>query len=118
MIRFLLDEHVNPAIQRQLRRLNSQIDVLRVGEAEAPPKGMLDREILVWLEQRNYILVTENRNTMPAHFAAYLAAGQHVPGILCIRPDVTIGQIIDELYTIWYASSAEECRDRVQFIPL
>lgn len=36
MIRFLLDEHVNPAIQRQLRRLNSQIDVLRVGEAEAP----------------------------------------------------------------------------------
>ena len=41
MIRFLLDEHVNPAIQRQLRRLNlrrlnSQIDVLRVGEADAP----------------------------------------------------------------------------------
>ncbi|MCH8293673.1 DUF5615 family PIN-like protein [Candidatus Poribacteria bacterium] len=118
MIRFLLDEHVSSAIQRQLRRLDSQIDVLRVGEEDAPPKGTLDPEILVWLEQNNYILVTENRNTMPAHFADHLAAGQHVPGILCIRPNVTIGRIIDELYTIWYASSAEEYRDRVQFIPL
>ena len=92
--------------------------MLRVGEAEAPPKGMLDREILVWLEQKGYILVTENRNTILAHFTAHLAAGQHVPGILCIRPDATIGQIIDELYTIWYASSAEEYRDRIQFIPM
>jgi hypothetical protein len=32
---------VNSAIQRQLRRFNSQLDVLRVGEADAPPKGTL-----------------------------------------------------------------------------
>ena len=118
MIRFLLDEHVSPAIQRQLRRLAPQIEILAVGDAEAPPNGALDPDILVWLEENNYILVTENRNTMPAHFSDHLAAGRHVPGIFCIRPNFTIGRIIDELYMIWYASTADEYRDRILFIPL
>lgn len=118
MIRFMLDEHVNPAIQRQLRRLDPQIEVLAVGDDEAPSTGTLDPDLLVWLEENDYILVTENRNTMPAHFADHLAAGGHVPGVLCIRPNVTIGRVIEELYLIWYASTTDEYQDRIAFIPL
>ena len=59
--RFLLDEHVNRAIQRQLRRLDSQIEVLTIGDPEAPPTGTLDPGILVWLESHGYLLVTANR---------------------------------------------------------
>src|SRR5438477_12537140 len=96
-LRYLLDEHVNRAIQRQLRRLDPHLDVLAVGDLDAPPAGMLDPDILIWLEEHLYILVTENRSTIPRHLADHLAAGRHLPGIFWIRPGVRLGRIIEEL---------------------
>lgn len=116
--RFLLDEHVNRAIQRQLRRLDPEIDVLAIGDPEAPPAGTPDPDILNWMEENRYILVTENRSTIPSHLSDHFAAGRHIPGILWIRPDVGIGRIIEELYLIWVASTADEYEDRPLFIPL
>jgi hypothetical protein len=116
--RFLLDEHVNRAIQRQLRRLDAQIGVLAIGDPGAPPTGTSDPDILIWLEENGYILVTENRSTIPLHLADHFAAGRHILGVLWIRPDVGIGRIIEELYLIWLASAAEEYQDRLLFIPL
>ena len=116
--RFLLDEHVNRAIQRQLGRLDSQIEVLAIGDPEAPPTGTVDPEILVWLESHGYLLITANRSTMPGHFAAHLEAGHHIPGIIWLRPGTSLGRIIEELYLIWEASTAEEYQDALLFIPL
>ena len=116
--RFLLDENMERAIQRQLQRLNAGIDVRLVGDAEVPPRGTPDPDILMWIEHNNYILVTRNRKTMPKYFNEHLTAGGHVPGVLCIRKSVTMGELIDILYLIWYASDAEEYRDRLVFIPL
>jgi hypothetical protein len=96
--RFLLDEHVNRAIQRQLRRLEPQIEVLVVGDPEAPSKGILDPELLIWLEANGYILVSENRSTIPVHLAEYYTAGRHIPGILWIRPSASLGEITEYLY--------------------
>jgi hypothetical protein len=72
----------------------------------------------MWLEAHTYLLVTENRSTMPVHFADHLAMGRYVPGIIWIRPDTRLGRIIDELYLIWMASTAEEYQDALLFIPL
>ena len=116
--RFLLDENMDRAIQRQLQRLNSEIDVRLVGDAEAPPPGTPDPDILMWIEYNGYILVTRNRKTMPRHFTEHLTAGRHVPGVFCIRKSVTMGELINILYLIWYASNPEEYRDRLVFIPL
>ena len=116
--RFLLDENMDRAIQRQLQRLNSEIDVRLVGDAEAPPRGTPDPDILTWMEHNGYTLVTKNRKTMPKHFNEHLAAGRHVPGVICIRKFVTMGELINLLYLIWYASDAEEYSDRLVFIPL
>ena len=116
--RFLLDEHVSRAIQRQLRRHDPGIDVLAIGDPGAPLSGTADPDILIWQEQNGYILVTENRSTIPVHLSDHLAAGRHVPGILWIRPGVGIGRIIEELYLIWLASEADEYWDRPLFIPL
>lgn len=116
--RFLLDEHVNRAIQRQLRRLDVRIEVLAVGDSGAPPAGTSDPALLEWLEKEGYILVTENRSTMPTHLADHYAAGRHVPGVFWMRPGVGLGAIIEELYLIWSASEAEEYQDRTLFIPL
>ena len=115
--RFLLDEHVNPAIQRQLHRLNPEIEILMIGQSDAPPKGTADPDLLIWLEENNFILVTENRSTIPIHLADNFAQKRHIPGVFWIRPNVNIGQIIEELYLIWLVSTAEEFQDRTLFIP-
>lgn len=115
--RFLLDEHVNPAIQRQLHRLNPALEVLVIGQLDAPAKGMSDPDLLIWLEENSYILVTENRSTIPVHLANHFAQERHIPGIFWVRPNVNIGEIIEELYLIWLVSTAEEYQDRTLFIP-
>jgi len=106
--RFLLDEHVNRAIQRQLRRLDMRIEVLAIGDPGAPSAGTSDPDLLVWLEKEGLILVTENRSTMPMHLADHYAAGGHIPGLFWIRPRAGLRAIIEELYLIWYASEAAE----------
>jgi len=104
--RFLLDEHVNPAIQRQLRRLDPQIEVLAIGDIGAPPAGTLDPDILDWLEKNGYIPVTENRSTMPVHLFNHFAAGRHIPGVFWIRPGIGIGRVYSApLYRIHTLSS-------------
>lgn len=117
-VRFLLDEHVDRAIQRQLRRLEPQMEVLAISDPGAPSVGTLDPDILGWLEDNGYILVTENRSTIPVHLADRFAAGRHIPGVFWIRPAVGIGRIIEELRLIWFASTVEEYQDRMLFIPL
>ena len=98
--------------------MNSEVDVRLVGDAEAPPRGTSDPNILMWIEHNNYTLVTKNRKTMPRHFTEHLTTGGHVPGVICIRKFVTMRELINILYLIWYASDAEEYRDRLVFIPL
>jgi hypothetical protein len=116
--RFLIDEHVDHAVQRQLRRLDSRIDVLAIGDAGAPAAGSPDPDLLLWIEEHGYILITEDRSTMPTHLAGHLAAGHHIPGVFWIRPDIGIGRIIEELYLIWSVSVADEYVDCALFIPL
>lgn len=96
----------------------SGIEVLAIGDPEAPPPGASDPDLLVWLEANEYILVTENRSTIPGHLTAHLTAGHYNPGILWIRPEVGLGVVIRELYLIWMASAAEEYRGQALFIPL
>ena len=55
---------------------------------------------------------------MPVHLGDHLAEDRHIPGILWIRPSSSIGDIVNALYLIWYASTADEFQDRTFFIPL
>jgi hypothetical protein len=81
------------------------------------PKGTLDPDILRWVEQHNYILVTNNRRSMPVHIAAHFAEGRHFPGIILISQEMSIGELVAELEMIWEVSEAEEYLDRVEYIP-
>jgi hypothetical protein len=65
--RFLLDEHIDHSIQRQLRRLDPHVDVIAIGESGSPAAGTSDSDILLWMEESGYILITENRSTIPDH---------------------------------------------------
>jgi hypothetical protein len=117
-IRFLLDENQPPRLKTALLRLDPAIDVLRVGDPEAPSLGTPDPELLRYLEAAQRALVTSNRTTLPAHIEAHWAAGGHLWGIFWVRPRTSIGQLAMDLYLIWEASEAEEWVDRLDWVPL
>jgi hypothetical protein len=117
-IRYLLDENIDPIFRTELLRKEPQLLAWRIGDPGTPKSGTLDDKILIWCEENDFILVTNNRKTMPTHLSDHLAEGRHVPGILTLDPDMSIGEIIDELLLIWGASDASEYQDLILYLPL
>jgi len=91
-LKYLLDENVNLTYQTEFLRRNPNLVIFAVGDADAPPKGTLDPEIMCWCEENNFILVTNNRKSMPVHLTDHIEQGRHVPGIFLLNPKLSIGQ--------------------------
>ena len=68
--------------------------------------------------ENNFVLVTNNRASMPVHLDAHIARGRHVPGILILNPDLTIGENLKELILIAEGSFDDEYQDRIDYLPL
>jgi len=117
MLKYLLDEHVSPAYRKQLLRREPGLMVHIVGDPGAPARGALDPDLLRWCEENDFVLVTNNRSSMPAHLAGHLVEGHHVPGIFILNPDLTFGETINELILLAIASVKDEFRDRISFLP-
>ncbi|WP_373526449.1 DUF5615 family PIN-like protein [Nostoc sp.] len=117
-LKYLLDENVDPAYVRQLRRQKPDLAVRMIGEPATPPKGTLDPEIISWCEATKFILVTNNRKSMPVHLADHLAQGQHIPGIFILNPNLSIGENLDELLVVAEGSFDDEYQDRIEYLPL
>lgn len=115
---FLIDENLSPRIAVQLRRHKPEIPVLAVGEPSAPLAGTLDPEILIWLEEHHFWLVTNNRTSMPGHLQDHLADGRTIPGILITPYPLNIGELIQELILIWQISFANEYQNAIFYLPL
>ncbi len=117
-IRYLLDENVDPLFRSELLRREPGLIVLRIGLPGAPPDKTPDPEILRWCEQYSFILVTNNRKSMPVHLRDHLAEGRHVPGIFELNQNMSVGDTIDELLLIWAASYEDEYRDTITYLPV
>jgi predicted nuclease of predicted toxin-antitoxin system len=118
VFKYLLDENVNPTYATQLRRQQPDLIVWVVGEPDTPVKSTLDPEILMWCEEHNFVLVTNNRASMPVHLRDHIAQGRHVPGIFILNPNLSIGRNIDELILIAQGSFEGEYQDQIIHLPL
>jgi len=117
-LRYLVDENTPHAIRDQLLRCQPELEVLAVGDALAPAFGTLDPNLLRWIEQENYVLVSRNRRTLARHLREHLGAGGHVPGIFLLRRRALLGNIIEDLLLIWAAGHPDEYRSRIEYLPL
>jgi len=117
-LRYLLDEHIDPVYRTQLVHAAPDLTVWIIGDPGAPPRGTLDPDILIWCEDNDFLLITNNRKSMPRHLNDHLALGQHIPGILVVSPAMTMSQLIDELVLIAGASAPSEYRDLILYLPL
>jgi hypothetical protein len=115
---FLLDEHIPRFLQRQLQQLAPEFAVLVIGDESAPEKGTSDPDLLVWIEEQSFLLITNNRASMPVHLAGHLAQGRHVPGIVQLPRELNISRVIDDLLLIWAASLPGELQDTILYLPL
>lgn len=117
-IRYLMDENVNPLLRRELLRREPNLTVWQVGILGSPDYGTLDPEILIWCEENEFILVTNNRKSMPVHLNDHLSAGRHIFGIFSLNESLSIGETIDELILIAQASVAEDYQDQIIYLPI
>jgi hypothetical protein len=117
-LKYLMDENVTPIYATQLRRKRPDLVIWAVGDIGTPPKSTLDPDILIWCEENGFILVTNNRKSMPVHLADNMAEGRHIPGIFILNSDLSIGQNIEELILIAEGSFDDEYQDRIIHLPL
>ena len=116
-LKYLLDENVDPIYKVGLSKNESDLIVWAVGEPHCPPRGTLDPEILLWCEEYNFILVTNNRKSMPAHLVEHINEGRHIPGIFLLNVKLTIGQNVDELIFLAQVSFEGEYQDQIIHLP-
>lgn len=117
-IRYLLDENVNPVLRSALLRENPNLTVWQIGLPGAPAFGTPDPEILIWCEENEFILVTNNRKSMPVHLAEHLASRSCANGILTLSESMSVGETVDDLILIASASELEEYRNLILYLPI
>ena len=113
--RFQADADLDGRILRGLRRAAPEIDIQTA--ADAGLDGVKDPDVLRIAADAGRILVSQDRRTMPGHFARY-TAHSHSPGVVVLREAIPIAAAIEELVLIWSASEAEEWLDRLVWVPL
>jgi hypothetical protein len=114
-VRFQADADLDGRILRGLRRAAPEIDIRT--SAEAGLAGLADPEVLQIAALSGRILVSQDRGTMPAHFARFKASAPSA-GVVLLREAIPIATAIEELVLIWSASEAEEWIGRLVWIPL
>ncbi len=114
-IRYLLDENLKLLYKRQLLSKKQDLVVYAVGDPGSPSKGTLDPEILCWCEEHNFILITNNRKSMPVHLIEHLTDGRHIPGIIVLNADMSIGDTIEELILIAEVGIEDNYHDRIEY---
>ena len=77
-----------------------------------------DPVILEWCETRGFLLITDNRSSMPGHLANHVSRGRHVPGILLVPRTIPIRLLADELALIAGAGLPGDFDDRIRNLPL
>ena len=117
-LRYLIDENVDPLYKQQLLKKNSEIRAYSVGDPGCPPKSTLDPEILCWCEENDFILITNNRKSMPAHLVVHLSQGSHIPGIITLNSEMSVGGTIEELILIAEEGNPSEYQDRIVYLPV
>lgn len=114
----LFDENVDGLFVGLLANRESELVVWQVGAPGAPPKGTADPDLLIWCEERKFMLVTNNRKSMPVHLKDHLNAGRHILGIILLNATLSVRENIDELWLIAISGDAARFQDRISYLPI
>jgi hypothetical protein len=114
-IRFQADGDLDGRVLKGLKRSVPEIDIRTA--AEAGLAGLKDPDVLRVSAESSRILVSQDRRTMPAHFARFIEV-ETSPGVILLRHSVPIAVAVEELVLVWRASDPDEWINRLLWIPL
>jgi len=116
LLRFATDENVESAITRGLRRRYPNVNVLRIQDAGLRTAD--DPTVLAWAARENRLFVSKDAKTIPAYAFARVRAGLSMPGIVLLRPSISVGQAIEDLSLLARCSIVGEWAGQVIYLPL
>ena len=114
-IRFQADADLNEEIVLGIIRREPRVDFQTATEAGL--RGLSGSDVLAYAAQENRVLVSHDRRTMPAHFAAFIQ-NRISPGVFLIAQNVGVRTAIDELLLVWACSRTEEWANRIVDLPM
>jgi len=115
-VKLLADENFRGAIVRGLLRRRPDLDLVRV-----PDVGLMEADdptILAWAATEGRLVLTHDAATFIGFAYQRVHAGLPMPGIVEVRQDLPIGQVIDDLLLLIDVSHEEEWESRVLHLPL
>lgn len=115
-VRFLADENFDHRTIAGLLRRDPDLDIVSVQEVGL--RRADDATVLEWAAREGRIVVTHDVATMADLAFERIATGLPMPGLFEIPATVSRSSIIDDLLLIAAASSSEDWRDSVRFLPL
>ena len=80
--------------------------------------GFSDAELLEFAHNENMIIVSHDVNTLKGQAEFRVKSGQGVAGVFLVLQRMPTRQVAESLTLIWSASSVEEWRDQIVFLPL
>ncbi|NMF86821.1 hypothetical protein [Nodosilinea sp. P-1105] len=101
-LQYLLDEHIPPLYRTQLVRREPELIVRIIGDPDAPAKGTLDPDILIWCEVHNDFDIESEWAVRPRDMARAIL--DYEPNIIHFSGHGDGGEII----TYEFTKSAEE----------
>jgi hypothetical protein len=113
--RFLADADFNHKIVVGLRRREPSVDFMSAHDGGVI--GLPDPDVIGVAAESRRILVSDDRKTMPGHFARFREI-RSSPGIILVSQDLDIGAAIEDLLLIWTATDSEEWLDHLGFVPV
>ena len=116
MNRFLLDEHLPKWWLRAIIQYQPILEIHAIGDGYAPTKSTGDPDILVWCQEKDFYLLTNDRTTMPGHLADHISRGHTVPGIFLVRLEADIEELSELLYLLAGGSFPDEFLNQVIYL--
>jgi hypothetical protein len=114
-VRFQADADLNRHIIAAVKRREPLVDFQTAPEAGL--MGLDDPTVLALASSEGRLLVSHDRQTLPHHFAAFIAQ-QTSPGLLIVSQRLPVSQAAEELLLIWVASEAGEWTNQISSLPL
>jgi Domain of unknown function (DUF5615) len=115
-MKFLMDEHIDPGITRGLRRALPELDVQTVQEAKL--QGQDDDVLLAYAAREGRVMVSRDRRTMGHEATQRINRSEVMPGLILVRPQVSLGDIIRALELVVVCSDEAEMEGAILYIPL
>lgn len=98
-----------------LLRREPSVDFLTARAADIV--GLSDQEVLAAAARERRLLISHDRETMPAHFGRFIPETISA-GLLIVSQSMAMREALDEILLVWAASEADEWRNRIGFLPI